>query len=211
MKICVVGIGRYWLRAVCVWRIIVARIVKKLKHTAMYSRTLTSNGRTTQNTGSRQIVLEISNPTGEPVKKLLAPSRCRTKTDKYEERLLKELKAEGKFSCDMIKNDFFTHLSHLVAFVGASPTVLESIELIVRRSDDQERQLNEPIRLITPTFGKDIVVDVMGTPILAGAKYGFRKEVVLGSNQEIEITIQPKSTIRLVLNLGMFYADHLAD
>jgi hypothetical protein len=160
---------------------------------------VTSDGLTTLKGERKQIQLELSNPTDEVVTKILVGSPAHTKSPQYTASILKE-----SDSCKFIENPFFTTLLQLQAFVLAMPVQLHSVKVRPIRTSDFTEQLENAIAIVTPCFGPDLMEKIEGVPVSGGSCTYELPDLKLGDVAEVQIRLQPQTTLMLTLEFGSY-------
>lgn len=164
---------------------------------------LTTNGRDAQSGPLKVLTVEIENTSDTPQSIFLLRSAAKyAKTD--------GVITDGD-TCVLLQNPFFERLEQLVDFVEACPTQLHVVTVQPIFSDktaDLVAQTTKSIRLLTPTFGPELVEEIESQPIQGGANFPL-SNFYLGGISELEVTIQPKSKIRLTLHFGGYLTDRL--
>lgn len=160
---------------------------------------VTADGLTTLRGERKQIQLELSNFTDEVVTKVLVGSAAHTKSPQYLASILKE----GD-SCKFLPNPYFATLLQLQAFTTAMPVQLHSMKVRPIKTSDFTEQLENAIAIVTPCFGPDLREKIDGVPVTGGSSLYEMPEFKLGDVAEVQITLQPQTTLVLTLEFGSY-------
>ena len=158
---------------------------------------LTYDGKSTMKLPPRSIQLVLTNDTDVAQHKLLVASAAREKVIGYNNTILKE--GNG---CEMVANEHFKTLAQFQNFVKGYPVELLSVSITPITSSNYAEQLAAPVRIKTPAFGEDLIEVVAGQASGMGNYQYPLHNVLLGDPNEVEITIQPKNSFTLTLELG---------
>lgn len=165
---------------------------------------LTSNGRNSNQEPMRTITLELNNASNDKKSVILCSSAARLITDHYKNSLLTDSE-----NCVMLPNVHFDSLDALNAFVKACPTRLHVVAIMPLSSANLLEQTTKAVKLLTPTFGMESIVEEIPAQPLAGGANFTLPDYYLGSNAEVMITIQPMTKIMVVLTFGYYQTDRL--
>lgn len=161
---------------------------------------LTSNGRNSNQEAMRLIGIQVTNDTTSVKKVFLHRSPARLNPV----NLLLD-----SDNCVMQLNPHFDSVAELQAFVGAYPARLHTLTVNPISSGNLLEQSTNAIKILTPGFGKtNLEETIIPVPVAGGSSF-LLPDFYLGSNTEIEITIQPLTKILITLQFGYYHSDRL--
>lgn len=166
---------------------------------------LTYDGHSTIKQAPRTVSLILTNSSDAAVARIVAASAARVKAPGYNVAVMKEAAGD----CEFQPNEHFKTLAEFQKFVSANPTEILSVSIAPITSSNYEEQLTNVVKLKTPTFGNDLVENIEGLPGSIGSYQYPLHNVLLGETTEVEITVQPKNSFRLTLELGGYLTRRL--
>jgi len=162
----------------------------------------TFNGKNSDLEQLRSIDVVLSNDSSSPKKVAFVVSKARAKTNGL-------VLLEDSEHFVMQNNPYFATLTELRAFVEACPTRLHAITLKPITSGNLLEQTTKAVNILTPTFGKEDLVETITPNPVAGGSSFLLPDFYLGLTAEAEITIQPLTKIQVTLQFGYYHTDRL--